>query len=139
MGQEPNLPLGIEDLPRARPRPGAARRWSPGRPGELTAPDQVPDDGFSAVGPDTGYVYRLLRHHPVTLEGVSDADATAAVAALAGARASFSGRAPVRDDLEAARDVLAGEPAEELDGVARSHGRARALVARLADRVRADR
>ncbi len=108
MGQEPNIPLGIEDLPRPTPSPDAARRWTPDRPGELHGPGDVPWGGmFGTPGPDTGYVLRLIHHAEFALlPGEDRHDAEVALAAVAAARASHFGRAPTRDDVEVARLVL---------------------------------
>lgn len=113
MGQEPNIPLRMEDLPRPTPHPDPARRWRPDRPGELHGPDDVPWGGmFGTPGPDTGYVLRLIHDAEVELAPEEDVhDAHAALAAVAAARASHFGRAPVGHDVEVARLVLgyAGE------------------------------
>lgn len=102
MGQQPNMPLAIEDLPRAEPQPGPARRWQAGRPGDVASPADVPWGGaFGTPGPDPGYALRLLA------DGAPGPEETRALAALAGARASWLGRAPVAADLEAAGIILA--------------------------------
>ncbi len=108
MGQEPSIPLRIEDLPRPTPHPDPARRWSPDRPGELYGPDDVPWGGmFGTPGPDTGYVLRLVHAADLHLAPGEDAhDAHVALAAVAAARASHFGRAPVVGDVEVARLVL---------------------------------
>ncbi len=108
MGQEPNIPLRMEDLPRPTPQPDPARRWSPDRPGELHGPDDVPWGGmFGTPGPDAGYVLRLIHHADLELAPGEDAhDAEVALAAVAAARASHFGRAPVGHDVEVARLVL---------------------------------
>ena len=124
MGQEPNIELGIEDLPRPTPHPAAPRRWSPTRPGELGSPDEVPWGGaFGTPGPDTGYVLSLLARADLPLaDGEDRHDAEAALAAIAGARASHFGRAPTTGDVEVARIVLGlsheGIPDEVLTGIA---------------------
>lgn len=108
MGQQPNMPLGFEDLPRPIPKTDPPRRWSPTRPGELSAPDQVPWGGaFGTPGPDAGYALKLLASRDLDLlEGESRHDAELAVAAVAAARASHFGRAPVAPDLEIAEAIL---------------------------------
>jgi len=108
LGQPPNMPLTIEDLPRPEPHPAPARRWRARRPGDLSSPDSVPWGGaFGTPGPDTGYVLRLLadRGH-----GIRESRAPAAVAA---ARASLLGRAPVGADLEAAGIILRASSARD--------------------------
>lgn len=118
MGQQPNIEITLADLPRAKPTPQAARRWSPRRPGELTSPDQVPWGGaYGRPGPDAGYALRLAQQRPLELAaGEKLEDAEAAVAALAAARASYFGRAPVMADVDVAAVIMcydsAGVPAD---------------------------
>lgn len=142
MAQDPNIELRISDLPRPTAAPGPARRWSQHRPGELDGPADVPWGGaFGTPGPDTGYVLLLLRAEDLPLAaGESRPDAVAALAALAGARASLLGRAPVPADIAVARLLLgystpAGDTAPSLQersrrvaGAARHAGRRSALV-----------
>lgn len=146
MGQQPNIELEISDLPRPTPGPAPARRWSPRRPGELGAPDDVPWGGmFGTAGPDTGFAFVLLRQYQVTPgPGEHPPDVEAALAALAGARASRVGRGPTRQDIEVAMLLLgydpAGVPAAVLEplidrrsgwisNLAHAPAKARALVA----------
>lgn len=112
MGQEPNIQLHLEDLPRAASQPGPARRWRPRRPGDLNAPGQVPSGpGFGTPGPDTGYALRLLADLPLVLgRDERRADAEGILAVLMGARASRFGRAPIAEDAEVAMMIL-GFPA----------------------------
>lgn len=102
MGQQPNIPLGMEDLPRPEARPAPPRRWRAGRPGDPASPADVPWGGaFGTPGPDSGYALRLL-------EGRTAAgEEAAALAVVMSARASRLGRAPVAADVEAARIILA--------------------------------
>lgn len=108
MGQQPNVPLEIEDLPRRTPKPAAPRRWSPNRPGDLAGPADVPWGGaFGTPGPDAGYALRLLGDRDLALvTGEGRADLEAALAALMVARASHFGRAPVMADAEVAEALL---------------------------------
>lgn len=108
MAQQPNVQLGIEDLPRPTSQPAPPRRWSPQRPGELTSPDDVPWGGaFGTPGPDTGYALEILAHRPLELqEGEDRHDVEAALTALMSARASRYGRAPVPEDAEVAEALL---------------------------------
>ena len=108
MGQQPNIQLHLEDLPRPEAHPGPARPWSARRPGDLVAPQQVPWGGaFGTPGPDTGYALRLLAARPLALsEGERRGDAERLMAALMGARASRLGRAPVPGDAEVAGLIL---------------------------------
>ncbi|MBI5157788.1 MAG: hypothetical protein HZA58_07225 [Acidimicrobiia bacterium] len=131
MGQQPNIPLGIEDLPRHTPHPPAPGRWRPDRPGDLRTPGEVPYGvGFGTPGPDTGYALRLLRDRDLPGGTERRADVTAAVAAVMGARAAALGRAPVPADVDAAITLLALDDAaaSRLAGVAHDHARLRALV-----------
>ncbi len=146
MGQQPNIELEIADLPRPRPAPDPARRWKPDRPGELGSPEDMPWGGaFGTTGPDTGFVYRLIRQRNLDLvPGEDHHSAEAGVAALAAARASHFGRAPIERDVDVAMTILGyapeGLPVELIAGLRRerldwlanlSHdpARARALVA----------
>jgi hypothetical protein len=114
MGQQPNVPLEIEDLPRRTPKPAAARRWAPNRPGDLTEPGDVPWGGsFGTPGPDGGYALLLVRRREVTpAPGESRADLEQAIAALMVARGSRLGRAPVDADADVAEALLGvgGDP-----------------------------
>ena len=114
MGQQPNIQLHLEDLPRPEAHPGPARRWSAGRPGDLASPEQVPWGGaFGTPGPDTGYALRLLADRPpAAAGGEGRAEVVRLVAALMAARASLLGRAPVIGDAEVAEMIL-GLRAEE--------------------------
>lgn len=108
MGQQPNIELEISDLPRPIPRPAPARRWRQQRPGDLSAPDQVPSgDAFGRIGPDTGYALRLVHTRKLNIDPREQRqNAEAAVAAVAGARAARMGRAPTIEDVEVASLVL---------------------------------
>lgn len=108
MGQEPNIHLAIQNLPRPVSHPDPARRWSPTRVGELDSPESVPWGGrYGTPGPDTGFVLKLLSGREYQLaEGERHADTAAAVAALAAARASHFGRAPVVVDVRVAELLL---------------------------------
>jgi hypothetical protein len=146
MGQQPNIELEISDLPRPRPAPDPARRWKPQRPGEMLSPAEVPWGGaFGTTGPDTGFVYRLIKERDFELaDGEDHHNAEAGVAALAAARASHFGRAPTGRDVGVAMTILgyvstgvpdslvAGLRADRQEWIANlSHdpARARALVA----------
>ena len=135
MGQQPNVPQRIENLPRPTSHPGPARRWRPDRPGDLSDPEEVPWGGpFGTPAPDAGYALRLLSDRP--LPGGDDArhDVTAAVAAVMAARASSLGRAPVAADVDAAIALLGLESPSrwaELKGIAHDHRRLHALVATI--------
>jgi len=108
VGQQPNIQLHLEDLPRAEAHPGPARRWSARRPGDLAGPRQVPWGGsFGTPGPDTGYALRLVAGRRLTLaDGERRADAERMLAVVMAARASLLGRAPVVGDAEVAEMIL---------------------------------
>jgi len=125
MGQQPNLEIGISDRPRPTPQPAAARRWKPDRPGDFAGPEDVPWGGaFGTTGPDAGYALRLIAGHELSLAPGEDQHAAEQVlAALAAARASHFGRAPVVGDVAAActllglDDALSAETSSDLFGV----------------------
>lgn len=126
MGQQPNIEITLSDLPVATPQPAPARRWSPSRPGELGDPRAVPWGGaYGTPGPDAGYARTLAATREMALvEGERRRDAEVAAAALATARASFFGRAPVAGDIDVALVILcydrSGIPAAVADRVAAS-------------------
>lgn len=135
MGQEPNMPLEIEDLPRATPKPGTPRRWAPNRPGEVLSPAETPWGGsFGTPGPDIGYAIRIVRSRELPGGTERRADVEAAVVAVVAARASAVGRAPTASDVEVALDLL-GLPGDEalarLDGMAHDRRRRMRLVAEI--------
>lgn len=137
MGQQPNMPLEIEDLPRRKPAPGAPVRWSPTRVGEVSSPADVPRGaGFGTPGPDAGYALSLLRQRDLpTVGGESRADLETALLALILARVSNRGRAPTASDLEAAESFLevgGPDPSWRVPwtaGLSHRHGGAASLVA----------
>jgi hypothetical protein len=111
------MPLAIEDLPRAEPHPAPARRWQADRPGDPGSPADMPWGGaFGTPGPDTGYALRLLE------DGGHGREEARALAAIATARASWLGRAPVAADVEAAGIILAPALAASAGGLHLVHG-----------------
>lgn len=129
MGQEPNISLGVEDLPRATPKPAPARRWTPTRPGEVGSPAEMPWGGaFGTPGPDIGYAIRIVRERGLP----GGVDVETAVVAVMAARASAVGRAPTATDVDVALELL-GLPSQAavdaLDGIAHDSKRLRALLA----------
>ena len=131
MGQQPNVPVSIQDLPRHTAHPPAPQRWSPDRPGDLSGPDTLPSGGrFGAPGPDAGYALRLVKR--ATLPGGAHhaRDVVALVAAVVTARAAALGRAPVPADVDAALVLLALDDASAAGaaGIAHDHARLRARV-----------
>jgi hypothetical protein len=117
VGQQPNIQLQLENLPRPVAHPGPARRWSARRPGDLAGPGEVPWGGaFGTPGPNTGYALRLLADRPLALgAGERRAEAERLAAGLMAARASRLGRAPIPGDAEVAVMILglrAGGPSD---------------------------
>lgn len=133
MGQQPNISLGVEDLPRATAHPAAASRWSPDRPGDLSGPDAVPWGGaFGTPGPDTGYALTVVRRRDLPGGEQHRRDVEAAVAAVVAARASAIGRAPMAGDVDVAVHLLdLGAGVDHLHGIAHAPARLRALVAAI--------
>ena len=113
MGQQPNIKHDLGETFSDEVEPGAPRRWSPGRPGDLSSPDDVAWGGkFGRPGPGTGFALKLISgtefdrsHRGKQIEAVA--------ATVAGARASLFGRAPTSKDVEVAL-ILLGLRAEGL-------------------------
>lgn len=124
MGQQPNIQLHLEDLPRPQPHPAPARSWAPQRPGDPKGPGQVLWGGaFGTPGPDPGYALRLLAGRPLALApGERREDAKRLVGALMTARASRLGRAPVPGDAEVAEVILGLDPAGPAEAAAERQG-----------------
>ncbi len=125
MGQQPNIRLGMEDLPRPEAHPAPPQRWSPERPGELGSPEAVPWGGaFGTPGPDSGWAFVVLAEREIpVVDDEHRADVEAAIAALMVARASRFTRGPVGEDADVAElllgyrsDGLPAEVAERLAG-----------------------
>lgn len=107
MAQQPNIELRISDLPRPVPGSGPQLRWRPSRPGELTGAGVPWGGAFGTPAPDAGYALKLVADRDLVLaEHEHRADADALVAAVAAARASRIGRAPVKNDIDAAIIIL---------------------------------
>lgn len=120
MTRQPNIDPPVQDLPRANLTPQAPDRWSPDRPGTITAPDQLSPGGlFGRPGPDTGWAFRITRQAGLTAEEMR---AEGILVTLMSARASLLGRAPVPEDLEVAR-ILLGYDEEAPDPVVERRGR----------------
>jgi hypothetical protein len=136
VGQEPNYPLGFEDLPRPTPKPAAPRRWRPQRPGEVGSPDEMPWGGsFGTPGPDIGFAIKIARARGLPGTDDEHADVEAAIVAVMAARASAIGRAPTNRDFDVAVDLLDLEAASgiaALDGIAHDRARLTRLVAAIA-------
>ena len=107
MTRQPNIDPPVQDLPRSVLTPAAPARWSPERPGMITAPDQVSPGGlFGRPGPDTGWAFRIIRQAGLPAE---QNQAEPVLVTLMSARASLFGRAPIPEDLEVARVLLGFE------------------------------
>lgn len=107
MSRQPNIDPPLQDRPRAVPIPSAPARWRPDRPGMITAPDQLTVGGlFGRPGPDTGWVYRIVRQADLPGE---ERRAEEVLVTLMSARASLFGRAPIPEDLEVARILMGFE------------------------------
>lgn len=138
MGQEPNIRLRFEDLPRHTPKPAPPRRWSPDRPGELTGPDEVPWGGaFGTPGPDIGFAVRIVRRMDLPGRPDQRSDVEAVVVTVMAARASALGRAPTRNDAELALDLLDVSS----DGIAAMRGAAhdRRIAVAIVESIPRDR
>jgi hypothetical protein len=134
VGQEPNIRLGFEDLPRPSPKPAAPGRWRPDRPGELGGPDEVPWGGaFGTPGPDMGFAHRIVRDLDLPGSEGDRRDVRAAVVAVMAARSSAIGRAPTAADASVALDLLdlSETGLAALRGIAHDRARLGALVASI--------
>lgn len=74
----------------------------------MGSPEDVPWGGaYGTTGPDTGYALRLIKQrHLHLVRGEHHHNAEAAVAAIAAARASHFGRAPILADIDVAAILL---------------------------------
>lgn len=98
--------------------PRETQGWLATRPGELLD-GQPKGDRLGNMGPDQGYVLKLVRHFHGKLAltaGEHEKDALAGAAGVALKRASLFGRAPVLHDLTVALTVwgFLGEAPPEL-------------------------
>lgn len=116
MGQEPQVEIAPEDIPRAVPEPAPARRWTASRPGDLHAPGEVPWGGaFGTPGPDTGYALKLAAGAPYILDaGENRHNVDSTLILIMSARASLAGKAPSPDDLSFALMLLGLDTREEV-------------------------
>ncbi len=120
MAQQPKIELDPNDLPRQASEPMPARPWRPTRPGDITAPEDVPTGpGFGTPGPDTGYALRLLADREMELEPGEDAERVRRTAInLVSARAAHFGRAPSPSDIDVVLAIMGLD--RETTGTARS-------------------
>lgn len=134
MGQEPNIHVGFEDLPRAVPEPAAPARWLPQRPGDFVSPDEVPWGGvFGTPGPDTGFAYKIVKNLDLPGGAHRRSDIEAVLVAVMSARSSSIGRAPTAADAPVAIDLLelTEASADSFAGIAHDHVRLGAVVAAI--------
>ena len=134
MGQEPNIRLGFEDLPRATAKPSAPKGWSPQRPGDMGSPAEVPWGGsFGTPGPDTGFAYTFVKALQLPGGDRLRSDLEATILAVVAARASAVGRAPTAPDATVAIELLGldAESASSFSGIAHQRGRLADLVAAI--------
>ncbi len=107
MAQQPNIELPISELQQRASGIGPERPWTPNRPGELTGTGMPWGGAFGTPGPDTGYALKLAADRELILaDHEHRADADAAVAAVAAARSSLTGRGPTKGDIDAAIVIL---------------------------------
>jgi hypothetical protein len=100
MGHQPNIEITEAEQPRGELEPPPPRRWRPTKPGLITSPDQVPSGGrFGSAGPDAGWALRLLAEAELPED---DPNLRGVVQGLMTARAAALGRAPIREDIDAA-------------------------------------
>lgn len=107
MAQQPNIELPVSGLQRRTSGIGPERPWTPNRPGELTGIGMPWGGAFGTPGPDSGYAMKLATDRELILaDHEHRADADAAVAAVAAARSSLTGRGPTKGDIDAAIVIL---------------------------------
>lgn len=105
MAQQPNVEITDAERPRPTPQPGVAVKWRAGKPGIPDGPGDVPGGGYwGTTGPDPGWGLRLVNRADLPSD---DPDLREVLTGLVLARAAALGRAPVKEDLEAAL-VLTG-------------------------------
>ena len=102
MGQQPNIEITEEDLPRPTPEPGPAVKWRAAKPGIPAGPGDVP--AFARTGPDAGWALKLISKADLP---DPDPKLRAVVTGLVLARSAAMGRAAIPEDIEAAL-VLCG-------------------------------
>ena len=103
MGQQPNIEIGLHELPREDLGTAAPRRWRPDRPGVVSAPQHVPHGAdFGQPGPDSGFALRLISAAGAGGEPGLDE----LLVPLVLARASRFGRAPSTQDVEVALAIV---------------------------------
>lgn len=100
MAQQPNVEITDAERPRAALQPGVAVKWRADKPGIPTGPTATPGGGYyGTTGPDPGWGMRLVNQSDLPDD---DPDVRKVLSGLVMARAAALGRAPVKEDLEAA-------------------------------------
>lgn len=100
MAQQPNVEVTAEELPRATPHPGPAKKAREDKPGIPQGPGDWPRGGaFGVTGPDPGWALRILSQTDLPDD---DPRLRKVVTGLMLARSSVLGRAPVKEDIEVA-------------------------------------
>ena len=129
MAQQPNIEISEEERPRPEPEPGAPPRWSPSRPGEIESPADMRWGGaFGRPGPDTGWAQLLVENRQIDIPGDESPELVRAlVAAVAAARASHFGRAPVPGDVDIALVRLGLDPQDLPSDLVRKMGDGRRI------------
>lgn len=114
MAQQPNVEITEAERPRAIPQPGIAVKWRANKPGIPDGPDDMPGGGYyGTTGPDPGWGLKIVNGAELPDD---DPDLRKVLTGLVLTRAAAFGRAPVREDLDAAL-VLCGyfdEPPERI-------------------------
>ncbi len=100
MAQQPNVEITHGERPRLIPQPGVAIKWRADKPGIPHGPDDVPGGGYwGTTGPDPGYGRLLVNSADLPDD---DPDLRKVLTGLVLARAAALGRAPMKEDIEAA-------------------------------------
>jgi hypothetical protein len=100
VAQQPNVEITDAERPRPTPQPGVAVKWRADKPGIPTGPTAIPGGGYyGTTGPDPGWGMRLVNNADLPDD---DPDVRKVLSGLVMARAAALGRAPVKEDLEAA-------------------------------------
>lgn len=105
MAQQPNVEVTGDELPRATPHPGPAKKAREDKPGIPRGPADWPQGGpFGVTGPDPGWALRILAQTELPDD---DPRLRKVVTGLMLARSAVLGRAPVKEDIDVAL-VLCG-------------------------------
>lgn len=100
MAQQPNVEITDAERPRRIPQPGVAVKWRADKPGIPIGPGDVPGGGYyGTTGPDPGWGLRIVNNAQLPDD---DPDLRKVLTGLVLARAAALGRAPMREDLDAA-------------------------------------